>query len=262
MHVDADVLQQPRDFAYVVAIPEAERGRAQQVAARTAVFAGGGGGHAFPWWRAGRWREGEQQGANEMIECLAGAPILLLRVGRQLQRYDGDRQRHAHRERSGLILNEFRRARLADQHGVGLEAFVGVTHCRLHELRRVTAEVPRLERGIGHRRSCVTALDHGEEQIRIRVALRRMQHVMHALHRGRDAHRAHVRRAFVRPERQFHAVILRLRDAARDQAAARKVLPDRPPARSRARERTRVRWTTWYAAPRPRADWRVRGRRR
>ena len=48
------------------------------------------------------------------------------------------------------------------------------------------------------------ALDHGDQQVRIGVALRRMQHEVHAPHAGRDPHRAHMRRTFVGPERELH----------------------------------------------------------
>ena len=87
---------------------------------------------------------------------------------------------------------------------IGLEALVGITHRLLHQFGGIAAEVTRLERRIRDRRALITPLDHGEEQIGVGVALRSVQHVVHTAHRGRNAHRADVRRAFVGPEREFH----------------------------------------------------------
>ena len=86
----------------------------------------------------------------------------------------------------------------------GLEPLVGLARRVLEQLGGVAAEIARLERRVGDRRPLVAPLDHGEQQIGVGVALRRMQHVVHALHRGRDAHRADMGRAFICPERQLH----------------------------------------------------------
>jgi hypothetical protein len=104
----------------------------------------------------------------------------------------------------GLVLDELRRAALADEHGLRPEALVRVAHRLDDQVRRVAAQVARLEGGVRDRRAAVAPLDHREEQVGVRVALRGVQHVVHVAHGRGDAHRAHVRRPFVRPERQLH----------------------------------------------------------
>ena len=105
----------------------------------------------------------------------------------------------------------------------------------------------------------VAPLDHREQQVGVGVALRRVQHVVHALHRGGDAHRADVRRAFVGPDGELHRLDHQpcaAHERAREQfgeVAGLLVALDR-------REHA-VRSTTWSSCPRLRADWRGRGRR-
>ena len=48
------------------------------------------------------------------------------------------------------------------------------------------------------------ALDHGEQQVGVGVALGRVQDEVDALHGGGDAHGADVGRAFVGPEGELH----------------------------------------------------------
>jgi hypothetical protein len=66
----------------------------------------------------------------------------------------------------------------------------------------VAAEVAGLECRVGDRRALRTPLDHGEQQVGVGVALRRVQHVVHIGHRGGDAHRPDVRRSLVGPDRR------------------------------------------------------------
>jgi hypothetical protein len=50
----------------------------------------------------------------------------------------------------------------------------------------------------------VAPLDHGEEQVGVGVALRRVQDVVQALHGRGDAHGADMGRALVCPDGQLH----------------------------------------------------------
>ena len=116
---------------------------------------------------------------------------------------------------------------------------------RLNSSGGVAAEVARLERRVRDRRAAVAALDHREQQVGVRVALRCVQHVVHAAHRRRDAHRADVRRPFVGPELSFIGRRgVRRRAGRAGRAGARTARRDRRPARSRGSARTRARSTT------------------
>ena len=188
--VDAQLAQQPRDLHHVIPVAEAQRRRAEDVGPRTRA--------PLPLAaRRGRVRPGA--GADDLVEGLRRAPVLLLLVGRQLHRHHRHRQVQRAGEAAGVVLDQLRRAACAHQHQVGLEAVVGVAGGGLEQLRGVPAEVARLERGVGHGRAGLPALDHGEQQVGVGVALRRVQHVVDAPHRRRDSHGAHVRRAFVGP---------------------------------------------------------------
>jgi hypothetical protein len=106
---------------------------------------------------------------------------------------------------AGLVLEQFRGAGIPDQQHLRLVALAGGAQGAEHQLRRVAAEIARLEGGVGDRRAVIVALDHGEQQVRVGVALRRVQHQVHTAHGVRDADGADVRRSFVGPERQLHA---------------------------------------------------------
>ena len=196
VHVDAEVREQTADLGEVVAMAKAERRRAEDVAARRAFPADA--------LRAGRGRVGAGQRAHDAVQRFGRAPVFLLLVGGQLQRDHGDRQGERLRQSARIVLDEFGRARGADEHGFRLEALVGVAHGILEQFGGVAAKVARLESGVGHRRARVAPLDHREEKIGVGVALRRMENVVHAFHCGGDAHRADVGRAFVGPDRQLH----------------------------------------------------------
>ena len=188
VHLDAEVGQQPRDLGHVVAVAEAERGGAEEVAghARGALHGAG-------------------QRADDLEEGLVGAEVLAPLVARQLQRDDGDGQAHLRGEPPGVVLDQLGGAGRADDDRLGPEALVGVAAGVLEELRRVRAEVAGLEGGVGDGRTPVAPLDHGEQQVRVGVALRRVKHVVQPAHRGGDAHRADMRRALVCPDRELHS---------------------------------------------------------
>ena len=202
------------DLGDVVAMAEAERGGAEHVAAGARPRAR----------RRRRRRVRAGQRADQLVEGLGRAPVLLLLVGRQLQRHDRDRQAQRLGEAAGIVLDQLGGAGRADQHRLRLEALVGVARRGLEQLGRVAAEVARLEGRVGDRRALGAALDHREQQVGVGVALRRVQHVVHALHRGGDAHRADMRRAFVGPDGELHG--LRPPAARGGSAAARTARPE------------------------------------
>jgi hypothetical protein len=225
--VDADRRQQPPDLAHVVAAAEAERRGAEQVRARRPV---GGARRAR---RPGRGRQRRAQGAHELVEGLAGAPVLLLGVRGQLERDHRDRQPHALGERPRLVLDQLRGAALADQQRGRAEALVGVAHRLAHQVRRVAAEVARLEGRVRDRRAAVVPLDHREQQVGVRVALRRVEHVVDVAHRRRHAHRADVRRpSYVQSVSCIAASSVRPSGARAAPAGGRTARPGRPPGRS------------------------------
>ena len=108
------------------------------------------------------------------------------------------------REPAGIVLDQRAGAGGADDHRLRLEAVIGVLRRGLEQLGGVLAEVARGERRVGHGRAPVAALDHREQQIRIGVALRRMQHVVQPFHTRGDAHGADMGRAFICPDGELH----------------------------------------------------------
>ena len=151
-----------------------------------------------------RSRFGPARAADDPVERLRRAPVLLLAIGRELERDDRNGQIERPREARGIVLQKFGRAGCADDDRLRPEALVGVADRGLEDLRRVRAEIARLEGRIGDRRPLLPPLDHGEEKIGVGVALRRVQDEVHALHPRHDADRADMRRAFVGPEREVH----------------------------------------------------------
>ena len=216
VHGDAEAFKQLAHLHQVVAVAEAERGWAQDVAAGRARRALGLHGEA----------------ADKLVQRLRRAPVLLLLVGRQVERDDRHRHARGGRQPARIVLDQLRRAGGADDDRLGPEALGSVAQRRLEQLRGVAAQITRLEGGVGDRRARIAPLDHGEEQIGVGVALRRVQHVVQPLHRGSDAHGAHMRRALIGPEGELH----RPRPAARRgaPAAGRTARRGRPPARSPA----------------------------
>ena len=105
--VDAEVPKQLGDLDDVVAVAEAERGRTEDVGERPAIR------HRRPRDR----RVGE--GADEGVERLRRAPVLLALVARQLEVDHRDRQAQRLGEARGVVLDQFGGARRADQQRVG-----------------------------------------------------------------------------------------------------------------------------------------------
>ena len=170
---------------------EAEGGGTEQVAAGLATLAG--------------QRLPGREAPHELIEGLGGAPVFLALVGRQVER--DHRHVQPAREALGIVLDQLAGAGGADQQHLGTEPLDGLARGGLEEFRRVAAEVAGLEGRVGHGRTTIPPLDHGEEQVRVGVALRRVEHVVHAGHRGGDAHRPDMGRPLIGPEGELHRPI-------------------------------------------------------
>ncbi len=153
---------------------------------------------------ARRRRRRSGQRAHQLIERLGRAPVLLALIGRQIDGHHRNRQIERARQTAGIVLDQRAGAGRADDHRLRLEPVIGVLRRGLEQFGGIAAEIARGEGRVGHRRPPVAALDHREQQIRVGVALRRMQHVMQALHPRRDAHRADMGRSFICPHRELH----------------------------------------------------------
>ena len=189
--LDAEAFDEARHFDDVVAMPEAERRRSENVAARPAIVRRPIG-------------LGVGKGPHEAVKGLGRPPVLLALVGMEVERDHWDRQGERTGETARVVLDQFRRARGTDQHGVRPEALVGVGKRRLKQLRRIPAEVAGLERRVGDGRPGVTALDHREEKVGVSIALRRMQDEMHTVHRGGDPHGPDMGRPLIGPDGELH----------------------------------------------------------
>ena len=121
--VDAQAAEQAGDLGDVVAVAEAQRRGAEQVAARPRA-----GLARRPLVPAAERRAGE--GADQLVEGLGRAPVLLLLVGRQLQRHDRDRQVQRLGEPARVVLDQLGGAGGAHQHRLRLEALVGLARPR------------------------------------------------------------------------------------------------------------------------------------
>ncbi len=201
---DAEAFEEFGDLGHIVAVAEAEAGGAEEIAGERLSPLGGAG-----------------EVADQLEEGLGGAEALLALVGGQLERDDRHRQAHALGEPARIVLDQFGGAGGADDHRLRLEALVGLAAGGLEELGGVGAEVAGLEGGVGHRRAVVAPLDHREQQVGIGVALGRVQDVVQALHAGGDAQRAHMRRAFVGPDRELHTRTAFRRRIGRENRPAR-----------------------------------------
>ena len=246
--VDAERAEQAGDFYNVVAVAESQRGRPEQIDARTTAFAG----------RRAQILVGEF--ADQLVEGLRRAPIFLALIARQFERHDRDREPHRLGETRGIVLDQLGGAGRADQHRLRLEAFERIARGTLEQFGGVLAEIARLEGGVGDRGTLAAPFNHREQQIGIGVALRRVEHVMHALHRGRDPHCPDMGWSFVGPDGELH----RVRPSARRDAAAaaRKVRRGHPPGRNRGSARRPVRSPISSSDLRSPADWRGQGRKR
>ena len=169
-----------------------------------------------------------RQRPDELVEGLVGAEVLLPLVAGKFQRHDRHGQAHGLGEAARIVLDQFRRAGGADDHGLWAEALVSLARGAGEEVRRIRAQISGLEGRVGHRRAMVAPLDHREEKIGVGVALGRMKHVVQALHPGRHAHRADMGRAFVCPHGQLHSAASSLRRPRRRSGRAKS--PARSPA--------------------------------
>ena len=169
---------------------------------------------------------------DQLVEGFGRSPVLLFLVRGQFDRHHRYRQSQRPREAAGIVLDKFRGAGGADQQRLGLETLVGLARGVLEQLGGIAAEVARLERRIGDRGSFRLPLYHGEQQVGVGVALRRVQHVMQPVHRGGDSHRPDMGRTFICPERELHGVIPPAACAAPagGRTVRRGLRPDRSPA--------------------------------
>jgi hypothetical protein len=191
--VHPQLRQQAADLAQVVAVAKAECRRAEDVAAWP--FTGG---------TCAARVAGAGQRAHHLVKGFRRAPVLFALVRRQLQRDHRNRQVQRLAQTTRVVLDQLGGARGADHHGLRLEAVERIARGVLEQLGGVAAQIACLEGGVGDGRALGVALDHGEQQVGVGVALRSVQHVVHTLHRSGDAHRADVRRAFISPQGQPH----------------------------------------------------------
>ena len=168
------------------------------------------------------------QGASDLEKGLVRAEVFLALIAGQFQCDNRDGQAHHFGHAAGIVLNEFCGAGGPDDHRFWLETVIGSLTGGLEEIGGVGPKVARLKRGVGDGRAVVAPLDHGKEQVGIGIALRCVQDVMQPLHRGCDAHRADMRRAFIGPKRELHDVAPSFR------AARRRIGREKSPARSPA----------------------------
>ena len=201
-NIHAHAAQELADFLDVITVAKAQGAGAQDVAARAACAV-----H-----RACRIRL-LCQATHQVVEGLGSAPVFLALVGRQLQCHHRNGQVQRLRQAARIVLNQLGGARSTHQHGLGRKPVVRVFHGGFEQLCRIATEVTRLEGGVGHRRAAGQALDHGEQQVGVGVALGCVHHVMHIRHGRGHAHGADVRRAFVCPECELHGVRLLRRPA-------------------------------------------------
>ena len=144
--------------------------------------------------------------SHQLIEGLGGTPVFLLLIGRQLKGYDRNIKLQSLGKASWIILNKLGRAGRAHNKGLGRKPGHGISGSGLKKLCGVFAQIASLKGGVSHGGALVTPLNHGEEQVGIGVALRRMQDIVKPLHGGCDAHGTHMRWALVGPDRELHAL--------------------------------------------------------
>ena len=188
VHLDAHLVEQVGDLRDVVAVAEAE-GRAAEDVAGDALGA----------------LHRHRQGADDAVEGLVGPEVLLALIAGQFESYDRHRQAHRLGQPAGIVLDQLGGAGRADDERLRLEPVVGILAGGAEQPGGVGAQIAGLEGGVGDGRAMVAPLDHGEEQVGIGVALRRVEDVVQALHGGGDAHRADVGRALVCPDGELHA---------------------------------------------------------
>jgi len=79
-----------------------------------------------------------------------------------------------------------------------------VTRSIFEQLGGVASEIACLERGVSDGRAARQTFDHGEQQIRVSVTLRGVQHIVHIRHGSGHTHGTDVWRSFVCPEGELH----------------------------------------------------------
>ena len=144
------------------------------------------------------------QVTNQLVKGFGCAPVFFALVGRQLQgnHWYGQVERFA--QTTWVVLNEFSGARRTHQHGFGRKTFKSFAGGGFEKLGGIATQITCLKGGVGHRRAFRQTLDHGEQQIGVGIALRRMQDIVHIFHGRGHTHCAHVRRSFVSPECELH----------------------------------------------------------
>ncbi len=146
--------------------------------------------------------------AGEAIEGFRSAPVLLLAVRGKFEWDDGDGQAEGAGETGRIILQQFRGAGSCNYDRLRTEALISIADRCLKQLRRIGAEISRLERRIGDRRALAAPLDHREQEICIGVALRGMQNEVDSHHTRHDADGPDVRRTFICPKGEVHGLDL------------------------------------------------------
>ena len=187
---DAHLVEQALDLFDIVAMAKAQRERADQVRSEM-----------------GRFLDGAGQGLHQLVKGLVRAEIFLALITGQFQRDDRHGKVHRLGQATGIILDQLGRAGGPDDQRLGLKAIKGILASALEQAGRILAQIASFECCVADRRAMAAPLDHGEKQISIGIALRRVQHIMQTLHRGRDTHRADMRRALICPDGQLHGCI-------------------------------------------------------
>ena len=187
VHVDAHFFQQRRDFGQIIAVPEPQGGRPKDVAADPR-----------------RTRHGPRQMPDDLQEGLVCAEVFLALVAGQVQRDDRHRQPQRLGQPAGIVLDQLCRAGGPHDDRFRAEPVIGILRGGAEQVGGVAAQIAGLKGGVADRRALGPPFDHGEQEVRIGVALRRVQHVMQPFHRGGDTHGPHMGRAFICPDGQLH----------------------------------------------------------
>ena len=156
-HVDVDAHrdEQTRDFADIVAMPKAQRGRPEHIAARSPDRTG-------LRWKVGELFNWAGKISHQLIERFCRTPIFFALVRRQFERNHRDRQCQCLRQAAWVVLNQLGGARRTHQHRLRVKALKRLARRILEQLSRITAQIARLKGGVSHRRAFREPLDHGE----------------------------------------------------------------------------------------------------
>ena len=201
-HIHAMNGQEPLHFEHVIAAAESQQRGAEQIHPRPPAL-------GFPGLcvvlRLIRhlWL---QQAADQLIQRFGCSPVFFFAVSRQFQGHHRHPQVHPLGQGTGLVLNQFSGATLANEQCLRLKALGRFPHRSFHQFGSVASQIPGLKGGVGDRRALTPSFDHREQEVGIGVPLGCMQHVVHVAHRCGDAHGAHMRRALIGPERELHGI--------------------------------------------------------